>query len=545
MRRLGVAVLAAALLLTGCTAIDDKGGPARPAASEGPYLKGSGTLRVLAGSELADLRPILDAAKQATGVEVKLQATGTLDGVENVVSGNAAKSYDAIWFASNRYLQLHPGAGDKIGTATKVATSPVVLGLRESVAQKLGWTEHRPTWSEIAVAAGEHRFSYGMTNPASSNSGFSALVGVAAALAGTGAALDAAQIGPLTPRLRAFFTGQNLTAGSSGWLADAFAKNAVEKNDHAVDGLVNYESVILSLNASGRLPEKLSVVYPSDGVITADYPLTLLAGVPEQTRTNYAAVADYLRRPSVQREIMARTWRRPAVPNLGLAPDFGPKAGGALPELPFPGKLDAANALIGAFGDDLRKPARTIYVLDLSGSMKGERIEGLRNALIGLTGADTSLSGQFTRFNGREQVLLVPFSTRPGQVRRFDVPEDNFQPTLDQIRSYAAGLTAAGDTALYDALLVAYDQAAALSKEDPDRFTSIVLLTDGEVTAGTRLEAFKTRVPQLPKVPVFTILFGEGNVAEMQQIADLTGGRTFDARTGSLPAAFKEIRGYQ
>src|SRR3954462_1702686 len=113
MRQLGVALLAATLLLGACTG-GSKG--AGPAPSEGPYLRGSGTLRVPAGSELAALQPILDQARQATGVEVKLQATGTLDGVENVVSGNAAKSYDTIWFASNRYLQLHPGAGDKIGT---------------------------------------------------------------------------------------------------------------------------------------------------------------------------------------------------------------------------------------------------------------------------------------------------------------------------------------------------------------------------------------------------------------------------------------------
>jgi Ca-activated chloride channel family protein len=536
MRRFVTALVASALLLGACNPE-----PAAPKsdATEGPFLKGSGTLRVLAGSELADLKPILAEAKAATGVDVQLQATGTLDGVENVVSGNAAKSYDAVWFASNRYLQLHPGAGDKIGTATKVATSPVVLGLRQSVAAKLGWDQHRPTWSEIAVAAGEHKFSYGMTNPASSNSGFSALVGVASALAGTGAALSAEQIAPLTPRLRAFFAGQSLTSGSSGWLADAFVKN-----DHPVDGLVNYESVILSLNAGGKLPEPLSVVYPSDGVVTADYPLTLLSGVSEQTKTNYAAIADYLRHPSVQQKIMAQTWRRPALAGVKLADQFGPKDG-ALPELPFPGKLEAANALIGAFGDDLRKPARTIYVLDLSGSMKGERIEGLKNALIGLTGADTSLSGQFSRFNGREQVVLVPFSTKPGQVRRFDVPEDNFQPTLDQIKGYAGGLVANGDTAIYDALFVAYDQAAALAKEDPNRFTSIVLLTDGELTKGAKPADFQARLPQLAKVPVFTILFGEGNVAEMQQIADLTGGKSFDARTGSLPAAFKEIRGYQ
>ncbi|GAA4252314.1 VWA domain-containing protein [Dactylosporangium darangshiense] len=542
MRRFGAALVAAALMLGAC----NPGGhdPVPPAPSEGPFLKGSGVLRVLASSELSDLQPVLADVRKATGVEVRLTPTGTLDGVENVVSGNAAKSYDAIWFASNRYLQLHPGAGDKIGTATKVATSPVVLGLRKSVAEQLGWNAHRPTWSEIAVAAGEHKFTYGMTNPASSNSGFSALVGVAAALSGTGAALTAEQIAPLTPRLRAFFAGQNLTAGSSGWLADAFVKSLAQNSDRLVDGLVNYESVILSLNATGKLPEPLTVVYPADGVVTADYPLTLLSGVSEQTKTNYAAVADYLRRPSVQQQIMTQTWRRPAVAGVKLAEQFGPKDG-ALPELPFPGKLEAANALIGAFGDDLRKPARTIYVLDLSGSMKGDRIQGLKNALVGLTGADTSLSGQFSRFNGREQVVLVPFSTKPGQVRRFDVPEANFQPTLDQIKSYAGGLVANGDTAIYDALFVAYDQAAALAKEDPDRFTSIVLLTDGELTAGAKLSDFQARLPQLPKVPVFTILFGEGNVAEMQQIADLTGGKTFDARTGSLPAAFKEIRGYQ
>jgi Ca-activated chloride channel family protein len=542
MRTLGAALVVAALTLGACTPGAGQAPPADP--TEGPFLKGSGVLRVLAGSELADLRPVLAEAAAATGVDVRLQATGTLDGVENVVSGNAAKSYDAIWFASNRYLQLHPGAGDKTGTATKVATSPVVLGLRRSVAARLGWDAHRPTWSEIAVAAGEHKFTYGMTNPASSNSGFSALVGVASALAGTGAALSAEQIAPLTPRLRAFFAGQNLTAGSSGWLADAFARNAAERNDHAVDGLVNYESVILSLNAGGKLPEPLAVVYPADGVVTADYPLTLLAGVSEQTRTNYAAVVDYLRRPSVQQKIMAQTWRRPAVAGVKLAGQFGPPDG-ALPELPFPGRLEAADALIGAFGDNLRKPARTIYVLDLSGSMKGDRIQGLKTALAGLTGVDTSLSGQFSRFNGREQVVMVPFSTKPGQVRRFDVPEDDFRPTLEQIKGYVDGLAANGDTAIYDALFVAYDRAAALAKEEPDRVTSIVLLTDGELTAGAKLGDFQARLPQLAKVPVFPILFGEGNVAEMQQIADLTGGRTFDARAGSLPAAFKEIRGYQ
>jgi Ca-activated chloride channel family protein len=530
------ALLAVALTLVGgCTATP------QAAKGEPPFLKGDGTLRVLAGSELADLQPILDDAARATGVTVKLTATGTLDGVESVVNGGAAKQYDATWFASNRYLQLHPDAASRTGAATKVATSPVVLGLRRSVAQQLGWLETRPTWSEIAVAAGERRFTYGMTNPAGSNSGFAALVGVAAAIAGTGAALTADQIGPITPRLRAFFAGQSLTAGSSGWLMEAYLRAAAD--GRPVDGLVNYESVILSLNASGRLAEPLTVIYPADGVVTADYPLTLLTGASEQARTNYAAVADYLRRPSVQRAIMIRTWRRPAVPDpsLTLAAEFGPK-GGNLPELPFPGRLDAADALIGAFGDSLRRPARTIYVLDLSGSMKGERLQGLKTALTGLTGADASLSGQFSRFNGREQVVLLPFSTRPGTATTFELPEAGFTPVLAQIRGHVDKLKAEGDTAIYDALLAAY----ALAGSGGDRFTSIVLLTDGERTAGADLAAFRVKVPQLPRVPVFTVLFGESNAGEMTEVATLTGGRTFDARAaGALPAAFKEIRGYQ
>ena len=61
-----------------------------------------------------------------------------------------------------------------------------------------------------------------MTNPAASNSGFSALVASASALANAGSAITGDQVREVGPQLAAFFTGQAFTAGSSGWLADAF-----------------------------------------------------------------------------------------------------------------------------------------------------------------------------------------------------------------------------------------------------------------------------------------------------------------------------------
>ena len=45
-------------------------------------------------------------------------------------------------------------------------------------------------------------------------------------------------------------------------------------------------------------------------------------------------------------------------------------------------------------------------------------------------------------------------------------------------------------------------------------------------------------------IPVYAILFGEASADEMGRLAELTGGRVFDAVGGDLTSAFKEIRGY-
>lgn len=526
---------AALLLLLGLVACSDDdvkpGAPSKPRA---------GLLRVLAGSELADLKPILEQAKRDIGVSVEFDHAGTIDGVQQVVSGRADRRYDAIWFSSNRYLTLHAEAQTKLGTATKTMASPVVLGLRASVAKRLGWDTKAPTWADIAKAVAAKKFSYGMTSPAASNSGFSALVAVAAALSGKGSALDAQSIDKVAPQLKGFFGGQRLTAGSSGWLSDAYLRQG-----GSVEGLINYESVLLTLNASGKLPEPLTVVQPRDGVITADYPLTLLASAPADARESHRKLGDYLRRPDVQQRIMTQVHRRPVAPGVQPAPSFA----AAPPELPFPARLDAVNALLAAYYDKIRRPSRTIYVIDVSGSMQGDRIEALRTALVALTGGDGSATGKFDRFHNREEVTLIPFSTKPRPAQSYTVPANAPDAELGRIRAFAQGLSAGGDTAIYDSLREAYRVADGQVARDPERFTSIVLMSDGENTQGSEFKAFRSAFPSLPErvraVPVFPVLFGEAATDEMKELATLTGGRTFDARSQSLSQVFREIRGYQ
>lgn len=533
MRRTLLLLLLPLLLLTGCTGC-------------GPATDG-GTLRVLGGSELADMAPILEEAAEATGVHVTLEQTGTLEGAEQVASGAAAGKYDAIWFSANRYLALQPGARARIGSEVDIMSSPVVLGLRRSVAERLGWVGKPVTWADIAAAAGKREFSYGMTDPSASNSGFSTVVAVSTALVGSGAALTAEQATSTAPALRDFFAAQALSAGSSGWLQDAFVRRATGADPGPqVDGLVNYESVLLQLNAAGTLPEPLEIIRPADGVITADYPFTVLADASPEIRDAARTLTDYLRTPEVQQRIQELTARRAAVPGIAKDPRFGDQV---LVELPFPTSAQVVDALLTSWFDKVRKPSRTIYVLDVSGSMSQDnRIRDLRTALVGLTGADPSPTGKYRRFRGREEVTLLAFETTPHPPQTFTVDENDPAPTLAQIAAAAEELSPGGSTAIYDSLEAAYALAARQIAADPDRFTSIVLMTDGENTAGAGIGDFRaaaaTRAPELRGVPIFAVLFGESDNEEMAELAQLTGGRTFDARTAELDRVFSEIRGY-
>lgn len=493
------------------------------------------TLTVLAGSEVSDLEPLLDRIARDSGLQLEFEFTGTLDGADQLMSG---KEVDLAWFSHAKYLTLLAAVNNRIRAQEKIMLSPVVMGVKTSKAREWGWIDNPDvTWRDIAgkAASGELRFA--MTNPASSNSGFTALVGVASALADTGDALRTQDID--TEALRRFFAGQALTAGSSGWLADAYVRD-----QERLDGLVNYESVLLQLNQDGELREDLYLVYPKEGIITADYPLLLIN--PDK-REQYQKLVDYLRTPEMQRAIMEQTLRRPVNPQVVVSDRFPDQV---LLELPFPNDVQVLDQLIYGYLDQQRRPAHTVYVLDTSGSMDGDRLRDLKTALLGLTGLDTSLTGQFARFRSREIITMLPFSFDVAVATRFVVDDPTGQSRdMDAIRNYADALGAGGGTAIYTALLQAYTEVAQAYPDDPERYYSIVLMSDGENNEGAAYDDFvrlyRTLPPALQTVPVFTILFGDGNRGEMSGIAELTGGRLFDAQQEPLSTIFKEIRGYQ
>ncbi|WP_192583632.1 vWA domain-containing protein [Streptomyces albicerus] len=493
------------------------------------------TLRVLAGPDLAVLEPLLGELRDETGVQLDMDYKADADTGDALVSGQGGGGHDAAWLSSDRYFRLRHKDSARRPLRTPTMLSPVVVGLRPAVARELRATSPggRLSWADLADAAATGTVRFGMADPRQTGSGLAALVGVATAAAGTGGALREDDVS--CDRLRGFRSGQQLTADSTRDLLDDFVDHPGTAN-----ALITYESDLLALNSGGRLKEKLEIVRPEDGMVLADFPLLLLD--PDR-RTAYDKVVEWLQRDSVQEKIMRTTQRRPVSPSVTRDGQLRAPVGNALY---FPDRLAVVERLLDDYGDPRRRvPDQVIFLLDFSGSMRGERMADLREAFADLSGADSSATGKFARFYQGERLTVVRFGGRVLEERTITVQG---QKDLDTLAGVVARGGYGDSTAVWTALDHGYRTATTVVAEDPERAVSIVLMTDGENNAGIAYEEFVRRYEARPAqtrtaVHTYPVHFGEADAGALRRAAAKTGGRMVDAQGSSLSEAFKEIRG--
>ncbi|MBY8852672.1 substrate-binding domain-containing protein, partial [Saccharothrix sp. MB29] len=193
-------------------------------------------------------------------------------------------------------------------------------------------------------------------------------------------------------RLRGFLAGRATSSGAPEQPAEEYARAHGE-----ADAVIAYESTLIALNASGKLPEPLELVYPRDGVVLADYPLMLLE---PGKRAAYDTVVAWLRGADGQRSIMRSTSRRPVDPTVERPEALARPLGTGLY---FPGRQEVVDTLLAAY-DRAGEPVRVVYVLDYSTSMRGPRIEGLRRTF-GVLADD----GGFEQFHVGETITVLRF----------------------------------------------------------------------------------------------------------------------------------------
>lgn len=94
---------------------------------------------------------------------------------------NGAPGYDAVWTASSLWLSL----GDEkhiVKHDESICTTPVIFGIKQSVAQALGFIDREVSVKDIQSAIEDEKLTFCMTSATQSNSGASAYIGFLYAL---------------------------------------------------------------------------------------------------------------------------------------------------------------------------------------------------------------------------------------------------------------------------------------------------------------------------------------------------------------------------
>lgn len=546
MKRIFLGILTGMLLLTGCGADSGTGREEEPRESQNTEEKAEeqekqeitrvpgGQIRILSGSENQELETIIQECSEATGVEIQMEYKGSVDIMRELENG--APDYDAVWPASSIWVSMGD-TGHLIKHSQSISMTPVVFGIRESLAEKLGFVGEKVSVNDILTAIRDGEMSFCMTSATQSNSGASAYIGFLYALIGKQEGLTAEDLQKpdLQADIRELLSGVERSSGSSDWLKDMFLEG-----DY--DAMVNYECLIIDANQQleeeGKEP--LYVVYPYDGLSIADSPLGYVDHGDAEKEEAFLAVQEYLLSDKTQAEIEA-TGRRINAGGVSkenqdvFNSDWGIDTERILSPIQMPEAAVLTEAL-NVYQTSFKKPSLNIYCLDFSGSMSGTGEEQLKEAMAQILLQENARKN-FLQANAGEVNEVVFFDDTILDVQ---AAADDSDEALAELNQKVADFQIAGGTDIYRAAAEALEIASGY---DLKNYTpAIILMTDGRSNYNySNFEEVWNRYEE--DIPIFSITFGDADPGQLEELAKISGGRVFDG-TKDLTAAFRSVKGY-
>ena len=546
MKRIFLGILTGMLLLTGCGADSGTGREEEPRESQNTEGKAEeqekqeitrvpgGQIRILSGSENQELETIIQECSEATGVEIQMEYKGSVDIMRELENG--APDYDAVWPASSIWVSMGD-TGHLIKHSQSISMTPVVFGIRESLAEKLGFVGEKVSVNDILTAIRDGEMSFCMTSATQSNSGASAYIGFLYALLGKqeGLTSEDLQKPDLQADIRELLSGVERSSGSSDWLKDMFLEG-----DY--DAMVNYECLIIDANQQleeeGKEP--LYVVYPYDGLSIADSPLGYVDHGDEEKEEAFLAVQEYLLSDKAQAEIEA-TGRRINAGGVSkenqdvFNRDWGIDTERILSPIQMPEAAVLTEAL-NIYQTSFKKPSLNIYCLDFSGSMSGTGEEQLKEAMAQILLQENARKN-FLQANAGEVNEVVFFDD---MILDVQAAADDSDEALAELNQKVADFQIAGGTDIYRAAAEALEIASGY---DLTNYTpAIILMTDGRSNYNySNFEEVWNRYEE--DIPIFSITFGDADPSQLEELAKISGGRVFDG-TKDLTAAFRSVKGY-
>ena len=521
-------MLSVILIFSGCDSEDAD-------SSEADTVLGNGStvLRIISGSENEELEPILEEFAKQENVRIEMTYQGSLDIMR--LLGEEEIPYDAVWPASSLWLTV----GDtehRIKHAESISITPVVFGIRKSLAEELGFVGREVSVNDLLQAIQSRKLRFCMTSATQSNSGASAYIGFLYALLGNPEVIteEDLQSESLKTQMKELLSGVDRSSGSSDWLKDMFLEG-----DY--DAMVNYECLIIQANREleARGEEPLYVVYPYDGLSIADSPLGYVDKDDDRQEELFLKLQEYLLSEEIQNEIQ-RTGRRSGYTGVSeenkdvFRTDWGLQPDRVL----SPIKMPAADVLfecLNLYQTDFRKPSLTVYCLDYSGSMRGSGNKQLVQAMEQLLIQENARKN-FLQASENEVNILIPFNDEVINTYTAKGNGSELEALYSDVKRQDTG----GGTDMYTAAVRGIEM---LKEYDLSQYTpALILLTDGQ--SGGSLYEFKDAYEELgAEVPVFSIMFGDADETQLEELAQYTNARVFDGRE-NLTEAFRSVKGY-
>lgn len=491
------------------------------------------TLNILSSYENADLEETIQKYAKKNNIKLNFTYMGDLDIVDYLnINPN---DYDAVWISNSMWLYMLDNSS-LIKDSKSISISPVVFGIKKSKVEELNLDKNNITNQDILNLIVEKKLKYIMPSVTKTNTGATAYIGFLNSLAGNPEILTLEHLedSNLITKLTNLFSGVERVSGDEDFLKEMFL------NSEEYEAVIADEASLININIKLKETnkEELYLIYPTDGVAINDSTLAFIGNTKEKEE-KFLTIQKYLLSDEGQqmlKKVGRRTWYGGVSSSEDTTifnPSWGINTEKYLNVTKFPSKKVMTKA-INLYIEEIRKPTHTIFCLDYSGSMQGNGIEELQNAMEYILDYDFAMEDKL-QFSKKDKITVITFSSKVSNVWYTDSGYET-KKLIDNIKIYPVG----GNTALYDAIIKGLD----ILKEDDDEYTkTIIAMTDGAINVGNfkELQNYYNKLDN--KIPVYSITFGNAREAELNKIAQLTNAKVFDGKTNLLKA-FKEVRGY-
>lgn len=497
---------------------------------ENGYVYRDDTFSLITTPENKVLEDTLKSFAKKKGFNIEISYADNLEIVDKVNSG---EKYDAIWASNSIWLDMLDKSIDK-SDLKSTSITPITFGIKKSKVEELGLKDKQVTMKMLLDLIKSKKLTFSMANPITTNSGASSYLNILTTLAGNPDVLTKShlQSSKLKSDMKAFFLGLSRTSGDEDFLEKSFING-----DY--DAAFTYESSIININKElvKQKKEILYAIYPVDGVIICDSPLVYLNHRNDEKKKNFLLLQDYILEDEGQELLLnlgRRTWyggTTDKAPKDIFNKDWGIDTTKYISPLKYPSQDVIKEALL-LYQEELRKPVHVVFCLDYSGSMYGEGIKELREAMEYIL-SDQAKSNMI-QFSGADKIDVLAFSSDVN--KPWSAKGNDTQKLLDEINAYSVN----GATSLYPA---AIEAIKLLKNESTEYNVSVILMTDGEGNMGTFRELSDVYQKINREIPIYSITFGDASEDQLAKMAKLSNGKIFDGRR-SLVEAFKLVRGY-